>query len=76
MVQAGELEVGLSHIGRRGRLRDAEHLVVVHEPIVRTADGPWEVMGAGSATVYRKGVQPKTATNGATIELGAVPTSR
>ncbi len=44
--------------------------------LVRTGDGPWEVMGAGGATVYRKGVKPKTVNKGATVELGGVPTSR
>jgi cyanophycinase len=44
--------------------------------LVRTGDGPWEVMGAGSATVYRKGAKPKTVKKGATVELGEVPTSR
>jgi cyanophycinase len=44
--------------------------------LVRTGDGPWEVTGAGGATVYRKGAKPKTVKNGATVELGAVPTSR
>jgi cyanophycinase len=44
--------------------------------LVRTADGPWEVMGAGGATIYRKGVKAKTVKKGATVELGGVPTSR
>jgi cyanophycinase len=44
--------------------------------LVRTGDGLWEVMGAGGATVYRKGVKPKTVNKGATVELAGVPTSR
>lgn len=44
--------------------------------IVRTGDGPWEVMGAGGATVYRKGAKPKTAKNGTTVDLAAASTSR
>ncbi len=44
--------------------------------LVRTGDDPWEVMGAGGATVYRKGAKPKTVKNGATVELGDVATSR
>jgi cyanophycinase len=44
--------------------------------LVRTADRPWEVMGAGGATVYRKGVKAKTVKKGATVELGGVPSSR
>jgi cyanophycinase len=44
--------------------------------LVRTGEGPWEVLGAGGATVYRKGAKPKTTKNGGTIELAAVPTSR
>ncbi len=41
--------------------------------IVRTGDGPWEVLGAGAATVYRKGAKPKTTKKG-TVDLGAVVT--
>jgi len=44
--------------------------------LVRTGDGPWNVMGAGGATVYRKGAKPKTVKRGAAVELGDVPTSR
>jgi cyanophycinase-like exopeptidase len=43
--------------------------------LVRTGDGPWEVMGAGAATVYRKGAKPKTVKSGARVELGEVATS-
>ena len=44
--------------------------------LVRTGDGPWDVMGAGSATVYRKGAKPKTVKSGSHIDLGEVATSR
>jgi cyanophycinase len=44
--------------------------------LVRAGDGPWEVMGAGGATIYRKGAKPKTVKKGATVELGEVATSR
>jgi cyanophycinase len=44
--------------------------------IVRTGDGPWQVMGAGGATVYRKGAKPKTSKNGTAVELGVVATTR
>ncbi len=44
--------------------------------LVRTADEPWEVLGAGSATVYRKGAKPKTTKPGGTIELAPAATSR
>ena len=44
--------------------------------IVRTGDGPWEVMGAGAVTVYRKGAKPKTVKSGRTVELAEVPTAR
>ncbi len=44
--------------------------------LVRTAEGPWEVLGAGSATVYRKDAQPKTTKPGGTIELTAAATTR
>jgi cyanophycinase len=44
--------------------------------LVRTADGPWDVMGVGGATVYRKDVQPKTVKNGSPVDLGGVPSSR
>jgi len=44
--------------------------------LVRTGDGPWNVLGAGGATVYLKGAKPKTVKKGAAVELGEVPTSR
>jgi cyanophycinase len=44
--------------------------------IVRVADGPWEVLGAGSATVYRRNAKPKTVKNGSTFEVDAVATRR
>jgi cyanophycinase len=44
--------------------------------LVRTGDGPWNVLGAGGATVYRKGAKPKTVKKGAAVDLGEVPTSR
>lgn len=44
--------------------------------IVRTGDGPWDVMGAGSATVYRKDAKPKTVKKGASIALDELATSR
>jgi len=43
--------------------------------LVRTGDAPWEVMGAGSATVYRKGAKPKTVKSGSTIDLAEGPAS-
>ena len=42
--------------------------------LVRTGDGPWEIMGAGGATVYRKGAKPKTGKAGATVDLSAAAT--
>jgi cyanophycinase len=44
--------------------------------IVRVGDGPWEVMGAGSATVYRKDAKPKTVKKGSTFEFDGVSTPR
>jgi cyanophycinase len=44
--------------------------------IVRVGDGPWEVMGAGSATVYRKNAKPKTVKRGSSIALDELATSR
>jgi cyanophycinase len=37
--------------------------------LVRAGDGAWEVVGAGRATVYRKGSKPKTVKPGATLDL-------
>ena len=64
-------------VGDVDEARDAV-LVGVDEQtaLVRTGDGPWEVMGAGGATVYRKGAKPKSAKSGAIVALDAVPTSR
>jgi len=44
--------------------------------LVRTGSEPWEVLGAGTVTVYRKGAEPKTAKKGADLDLGDVATSR
>src|SRR5262245_12171821 len=44
--------------------------------IVRAGDGPWEVMGAGSATVYRKDAKPKTVKKGSSIAVAELATSR
>jgi cyanophycinase len=43
--------------------------------LVRTGEAPWEVMGAGGATVYRKGAKPKTVKSGSTIDLAEAPAS-
>ena len=43
--------------------------------LVRTGDAPWEVMGAGAVTVYRKGAKPKTVKRGATVDLNGVATA-
>jgi cyanophycinase len=44
--------------------------------IVSTGEGPWEVMGAGAATVYRKNAKPKTIKKGTKIALEELATSR
>ena len=44
--------------------------------LVRTADGPWDVMGAGSVTIYRKGAKPKTAKSGTQVDLATVTSAR
>jgi cyanophycinase len=43
--------------------------------LVRAGASPWEVMGAGGATVYRKDTKPRTVKNGSSVELGEVATS-
>ena len=82
LVLAGTLQLGALRVSA-ARVRaaaDLAALIAVNDQdeaaLVRTGDGSWEVMGAGSATVYRNGAQPKTAKKGSTIELGAVATRR
>ena len=41
--------------------------------LVRTDDTPWQVMGAGGATVYRKGAKPKRVKSGSTVDLAEAP---
>ena len=40
-----------------------------------SGDDPWQVVGAGSATVYRKNAKPKTTKHGGTIDLAAAATT-
>jgi cyanophycinase len=44
--------------------------------LVRTGEGPWEVLGKGGATVYRRGAKARTTKKGGTLDLEQVPTSR
>ena len=44
--------------------------------LVRTGSGPWEVMGRGGATVYRKGAKPATTKQGGALDLAEAATSR
>jgi cyanophycinase len=44
--------------------------------IVRTGESAWDVMGKGSATVYRKNAKPKTVKKGSSIALNELATSR
>jgi cyanophycinase len=44
--------------------------------IVSSGEGPWDVMGAGNATVYRKNAKPRTAKNGSSIPLTELATTR
>jgi cyanophycinase len=40
-----------------------------HTAIVREGEGEWQVVGAGTATIYRKGTKPKTIKPGATLPV-------
>ena len=37
--------------------------------LVRAGDDPWEVVGGGRVTVYRKGAKPRTAKSGAPVDV-------
>jgi cyanophycinase len=43
--------------------------------LVRDGDGPWEVVGAGRITLYRKGAKPRTVKAGSTLDLAEAVTN-